>query len=199
MKVYLDMDGVLTNFVDAVGILHGKTELTTNWNEVREKRDLPPHQWNLGPMLGLPKEEMWRRVHLFGSRFWRYVPTYRWAEELYATIAKLTEQEPTIVSSPSQNPDCVKGKLQWIQDQRWIGDKKNYIFTPAVNKALLAKPGTVLIDDSDVNYKAFIEEGGRAILFPQPWNESRSEIDNRVEHTTTILRRIQDGQGRSKV
>ena len=104
MKVYLDMDGVLTNFVDAVGILHGKTELTNNWHEVRRERNLLPEQWDIGPILGLPEEEVWRRISLFGSKFWRYMSVYRWAEELYKEIESLLPESIVLLSSPRTNP-----------------------------------------------------------------------------------------------
>lgn len=45
----------------------------------------------------------------------------------------------------------------------------------------MAKSGAILIDDYDVNVSKFIQNGGRAILFPQPWNENRAITEDKID------------------
>ena len=53
--------------------------------------------------------------------------------------------------------------------QRHFGKSFRDYFVGAP-KQFCARPGAVLIDDFDDNCVAFREHGGRAIVFPQPWN-----------------------------
>ena len=46
--------------------------------------------------------------------------------------------------------------------------QRQFLIGPS--KHLCAKPGVLLIDDSDKNVAAFQEQGGSSLLVPRPWN-----------------------------
>lgn len=179
MRAYLDIDGVLTNFVQPVGCIHGIFDLVKEWDERTEARGLKVPCYDIAKILGITDEELWRRIGLFGEPFWRTLPLLPWAIELYQEIRSVAG-EITLITSPSLDSACVKGKVEWIDRQWWIEDKRAYIITPAKNKGLLANPNAVLIDDSERNCSSFIRSGGKGILFPQPWNSGRCTVGGDV-------------------
>lgn len=73
-----------------------------------------------------------------------------------------------ICTSPTINPECAKGKMFWIQKKLPRFLHRNFFITP--NKSELARPDTLLIDDSEKNTDDFILAGGHAWLMPRPWN-----------------------------
>jgi hypothetical protein len=63
------------------------------------------------------------------------------------------------------------GKKQWIR--RYLPEEmwNNYLIGPP--KHLCASPDALLIDDVEENVDKFRAYGGRAVLFPRPWNRLR--------------------------
>ena len=171
LVIYLDMDGVCTNFVEAVFDLFERTYTQTAFQA---------GEYSLEKILNLSPEQLWTSVNAEGADFWRDLEPYLWFDNLYS---KLTEiGNVYFCSSPTRSSTCLLGKIQWLQDRFGKGFR-NYIFTPY--KHLLAKPGTLLIDDSDAEVEKFFEEDRRAgtILFPQPWNSRHKETANSVLDT----------------
>lgn len=72
------------------------------------------------------------------------------------------------LTSPTLDADCVAGKVEWIQKCAPAWMHRQYLIGPC--KHLCAKPGSLLIDDSDNKVASFEEHGGEAILVPRPWN-----------------------------
>jgi len=85
-----------------------------------------------------------------------------WAE------ARVGQEHVHFLTSPTLSADCLAGKLEWIQQHapKWM--QRQFLIGPS--KHLCAKPGVLLIDDSDKNVAAFQRCGGNAILVPRPWN-----------------------------
>ncbi len=76
------------------------------------------------------------------------------------------------LTSPTLNPDCVAGKVEWIQRNTPSWMHRQYMIGPP--KHLCAKANALLIDDGDKNAAPFIAEGGNVVLVPRPWNSLRS-------------------------
>lgn len=154
--ILLDLDGVLTNFVAGVESRLGP---------------IPPNQgtsWEIWSWYGMEQSAFWPLIDDFF--FWADLPMYADGQEL---LAYLTEMKANyyFCSTPTLSPDCIKGKLFWIQ--KFFGrSTRNYIFTPA--KELLAKSNIILIDDNQDNCEKFTLSGGKAVLWPRPWNGSES-------------------------
>ena len=73
-----------------------------------------------------------------------------------------------ILSCPINDPECLAGKLEWIQRYMppWL--YRQYLLGP--QKWMCARPDALLIDDSDKNVESFRAAGGQALLVPRPWN-----------------------------
>ena len=147
--VYVDMDGVLTNFEGRFEQFAGVTPdefMSQKTIQVGEKK---------------ANEEFWNLVDKqIGVRFWAGIPWMPEGEELYKYIKKY---KPTILTSPSREESSRIGKGVWV--------KRNMSGTPvkfgykADGKAKFAGPNKILIDDRADNISAWKAAGGIGILF----------------------------------
>lgn len=164
MKVLVDMDGCTTNFVSGAMRLHNKP-----W-----PYDDPvmqgPAGWDIYKHWGMSPADFWSGM---GYEFWSNLDPYPWAAEL-VDLAKqaVGSENVAFCTSPAHQPGCIEGKIDWCK--AFFPDVP-VVITRAVRgqpapKHFLAHPDVILIDDYDKNVDTFIEHGGRAILFPMPWN-----------------------------
>jgi len=152
--IFLDMDGVCCDFHTAALALHRRPGLIVT-------------DWDIPALLGISTEAFWKPIEKKGSSFWRGLHETPWfLNHLYPAL--IVQGRVLFCSSPSYCSGSVKGKLLWLQD-RLGRDFRDYVFTP--RKELLAQPGAVLIDDNEVTCEAWRKYGGKAIVFPRPWNE----------------------------
>lgn len=167
----LDVDGVICNFIDGLIKSHG-------WGLVHD--DFA--SWSHHNTLGVSDAEMWSVTNEDG--WWLGLDEYPWAHRL---VDGLRERGDVIFcTSPSLDYKCPSQKVRWLREHGFMDERKNdYQIGP--RKDLNAKSGAMLIDDSDSNTEKYAESGGFAILFPQPWNEARVNIEDRVEY---ILRYV---------
>lgn len=77
-------------------------------------------------------------------------------------------QDVFFCTKPSRNPQSAAGKLEWIRRNAPPQMQQQYHLT--AHKYDLARPTRLLIDDSQDNVDEFRAAGGRAILWPRPWN-----------------------------
>lgn len=152
--VLLDCDGVLCDFVSGALAVHGRSH---------EGHDSVT-SWNFFEVWGMTDSEFYSKTK--GYDFWFNLKPYDGAVEFYAELSKLTT--PVISTAPVMDPECPQAKINWLYHNFGI------IMTNVMvgsQKQLMAKPTTLLIDDSPSNVKKFREAGGQAILFKQPWND----------------------------
>ena len=180
--IYVDLDGVLGDFVSAAMIAHKKEPVAT-------MKEWPPGDYDALPKLcGVPDDaEFWQGINDYkpswagsstpnGSSLWEHeVKLYPWAELLW----NLCEERAAtwVMTSPSRSPGSSYGKVAWLQ--KWKGEAfRKYVIAPA--KHHLARPGALLIDDDPKNVKKW-RERGEAILFPRLWNERHERADRPME------------------
>lgn len=162
--IFLDMDGVLCNFVDATLIAHG-----INPKEFK----FPKGVYNFEGSLGIGVEDFWKKIDEISPYFWATLKPYPWTDWLIEQVKEAGEFR--ILTSPTYSPKCAQGKLMWLQE-KFGREFRDYIFCPSENKKLLARSSSdLLIDDSESNVSDFIEYGGDALLFPQIWNKAAGE------------------------
>ena len=173
--IYIDMDGVLSNFVKGALELFAQPDALDSWP--LGSRDFPQ-------VLGVSRHEFWQRIASGGSQFWSELEPYPWLEELIALI----EPRPWyILTSPSDCGSSADGKMQWLQ--RYFGeDFRRFLISP--QKQLLARPKSVLIDDLDPNVERFTAAGGTGLLFPQKWNANYALVHDPLGY---VREQLQEG------
>lgn len=175
--IYLDIDGVCTNFIKSsieANNLDYNTTVDT-W-----KRDFPG-VFSAFKVFNIDNSTFWKNIEKSGEDFWSLMEPYSWFLELYNELSK--RGKVYFLTSPSHSPDSLSGKVKWLQKQ-FNKNFRDYIITP--NKELLANNNSVLIDDYPENIKKFNNSGGKGILFPQFWN-CKKNIENKVVY---ILERL---------
>jgi 5'(3')-deoxyribonucleotidase len=166
MKIILDMDEVLVDFVGGMARHHGTTR-----QKLRQKQK--PGVWEMHRTLGISANTMWRPIYKSGLAFWLTLEPLPWIDDLIEMVETF-DVEWHIVSSPSLAADSYFGKTCWLKN--YFGhDFDRFAITP--HKHLFAKPGTILIDDKDENVEAFREAGGRGIVFPTKGNSEHAVVD----------------------
>lgn len=177
--IYLDMDGVLVDFVSGAIEATGIDLTHDTWTE-----------WDAYRLKGWTSDQFWASINerLY---FWEDLQPYPWAEELLELCKSFGDV--VFCSTPSRNPESASGKLTWLQQRGWL---KNHDCILMKDKWRLAKPGTILIDDRRESCALFAAHGGRDICFPQPWSHDNVEkltvgrskhSRNRMQYVFTML------------
>ena len=151
IKLFLDMDGVLTDFTGACEKL-GE---------------------NMVFLYSTDKERFWKRVSSAGTGFWADMPWMEGGKELHGFL-KSSGFSPKILSA-LPNPDLKaalaharKGKRSWLRRELGICYAEEAILCFRPEKALHSGISRVLIDDNSDNIREWEEAGGIGILRELP-------------------------------
>lgn len=169
--IFLDMDGVLCDFITAAFSAHGMRF---------DPEDYPRGEFACEKILGITANEFWRRVDSGGEAFWENLEPYPWALDLVKELQQI--DRVIIATSPSRSPASYSGKRRWLQKMGLC--RLDSMF--GSQKWLMSRPGRTLVDDSHHNTVAWEGEGGRAIVIPQPWNYAEP-VDDVVMHVCNVL------------
>ncbi len=157
-RCFLDMDGVIADFVTGVCAAHG-----------RENPYLRPESADIFAMerlWGITAEAFWRPTN--NEAFWRNLPKTPEANDLVRLVeTAFGLKNVAILTAPSKVGACITGKRKWIE-KNFPRFTKQIIFCS--HKAILAGEDAYLIDDRDRNLQEFAAAGGHAICVPRPWN-----------------------------
>lgn len=147
LKVFLDMDGVLTDFKGACEKL---SEHMMFWYTA-------------------DKELFWKHITAAGTVFWSDMSWMVGGRELHSFLTS-SGLHPTILSA-LPNPDrkvamvnARKGKIEWLKKELGTPYADNAILCFRPEKALQSGISRVLIDDNPENIHEWEEAGGEAIL-----------------------------------
>jgi 5'(3')-deoxyribonucleotidase len=179
-QICVDVDGVLADWVKGAVDLFGfdEEELYDNWEIGQDITDAA----------GISLNELWRGIDAEGADFWANLEPFPWANDLWDLCKSIA---PTIVlTSPSKHPLSLAGKIIWLNNQFGAPFRD---FLIGSKKEFCARQGSVLIDDNDEKCQKFIANGGRAIVFPQPWNVLRG-IEDKFEFVADALRKLEDSE-----
>lgn len=177
--IYIDMDGVLSDFVQGALDLFQQPDALSDW---------PLGSHRVAQVLGVSGTEFWKRIDASGSSFWSELAPYPWVAELLT----LVDSYPWyILTSPSRDGSSADGKMQWMR--RYLGDDfRRYLISP--QKQLLANSNSILIDDLDPNIERFETAGGTGILFPRKWNANHRLADKPLAY---VQQRLADFAGQN--
>ena len=166
-RILLDMDGVLSDFISgAVNVLNRTYDKDITMKQYATEFG----EWGTYDYYGITVEEFWRPINQ-EPNFWINLKPYPWYKELYNSLCDIGEV--TIVTSPSEDPDCMAQKLKWAR--HYLGISITEMFFGS-RKYLMAGNG-ILIDDYSKNTEAFATAGGESILIPSNWNTPDISFD----------------------
>lgn len=154
MTVFLDLDGVMANFQDAVCAVHGvQTPYLDSANH---------GSYDMYKLMGMTAKQIEAPLTF---KFWSRLEKMDDADLILAFAKSLGTVY--FLSAPVDTNGCRDGKHVWV--------KRNYpqhrlILCDAEAKHAVAHPGAWLIDDRDDNVKRFRRGLGKAVLVPRPWN-----------------------------
>lgn len=169
MEIYTDLDGVAADFSNGANDLHG-----------RHGAYVP--KWDWYKDWGMTDAQFWAPIRECGADFYtRYVKPYRWMDQLLDELRKFGPL--VIVTANPRHGGLMAGKLDWID--KYIGDCEVIYCN---NKARLAKPDKILVDDSQENIDKFKAAHGRTVVFPQLWNTARTRCYFRVQHVVDSIK-----------
>jgi 5'(3')-deoxyribonucleotidase len=176
-EIFLDMDDVLNTF----------TPFAMNWFDcdvgVMEYEKYDP-EWGYDIVRAVNEmhagENAWTDYDPL--TFWSAVPRRLWAavtpsdfcKELVSACNNLVGPENVcILTCPTLDPDCLAGKLEWIQEYMPENLHRNYCIAP--RKRFCSSEHSLLIDDLPRNIVNFqtTYRGGIGLLVPRPWNDLR--------------------------
>lgn len=147
LKVFLDMDGVLTDFTGACEKLN---EYMMVW-------------------YAADRDRFWKHITEAGAGFWSDMPWMDGGKELHRFL-KNSGLHPTILSalpSPERKlamANARKGKIEWLKKELGTPYANNAILCFRQEKALQSGISRILIDDNKDNIREWEEAGGTAIL-----------------------------------
>ena len=156
-KIFLDVDEPLADFVGAANTFYGvdipKEEIT--------KWELPYGRY------GKTHNSFFKDLT---EDFWADIPKQPWCDELIDFLESQDGYSVCLLTAPAHNN--ATGKQRWIRKNLpKFYNEKRYLIGPA--KSFCAGPDSILIDDRGKNCDDFVAAGGRAIVFPAPWNHRR--------------------------
>lgn len=162
--IFLDMDGVITDFVGGVCKAFSKANPYPE-----ETRDYS--FWNAWPDISFKDVDA-----ICNQEFWHNL---KWVDDgrdiLQAIMDTLGLEKVYLVTRPMNNIESPTGKWLWIRDNLPIWLHRT-IITQAP-KTLLVRPDVLIIEDKDENVDEFIAAGGQGILVPRPWNRAYKQAD----------------------
>ncbi len=150
MRVFLDMDGVLSDFIEGSLVALGEADNYT-------KKDVT--KWDYYKDWGYTTTEFWNCCR--GHHFWETLPKFTWADDLVQAAREL-DPDFRVCTMPSLDKGSYTGKIDWLQNNLKIGMSR-LIFMR--DKPMLSKPGRLLIDDNPKFVERWEAAGGQAILF----------------------------------
>lgn len=194
MHIFIDLDGVLSNFCQAVVdlCLPGNTDKAVmEQGRVLDPNAHPFKQLELG--LGRSSRDIWGAIAAAGSGFWENMHELPAARELWTQLNDAMPGQVSILTSPGRGLAAVTSsasKYRWVLDH--LGEDATYqtIICPAPLKHHLATHGygpNLLIDDYDKNVKQWQASAGHAIHWPSLQFCSRHADASDVEAAMRIV------------
>ena len=174
VKVFLDMDGVISNWLGAACKL---CDVDLEDEEVRKQikeRDGFIDDY-------VDEKVLWKNIEDAGVDFWENLELFSWSKKLYRAL-KENADEFSILSSPGKFTEIAcsacNGKVLWLD--KHFDNKDSYIFT--YKKYLCASENAILVDDGQHKIEPFVEAGGQGFL----WSNPLAILDGEVDVDETI-------------
>ena len=157
MKLYLDMDGTLVDFVSQVN-KYGF------WRTDKENK------------------VDWKKVKAMGPRFWSEMDWMPGAEEAFTKLRELESQKKIAlyILSSIDFEDGRIGKTDWIKEKTIFQLEKVIFCLEPEDKAKWADKNSWLIDDRKKSLEPFSVAGGNIIEFSGDWKQIIKQIESLI-------------------
>lgn len=176
IRIFLDQDGVVANFVKSSVAVHsqvGNCEpdyVAKSWNYFTE-------DW------GITASEFWKQIDK-SPKFWHDLEPFDYFDDLINLVNDY-DGNFKVLTSPANSENCYSGKFYWINKHFKFSPSKRAILH-SDKSALVKDEDCVLIDDAEHNCDQWRAAGGKAILMPQQWN-SNSHIEDKIGYVRSEL------------
>jgi len=143
-KIFLDMDGVIVNFIEAVHKLFGLTDFR-DWEAMGKEKYVDINKTG---------EKWWSQMKWLsdGKKLWNYIK----------------DQDVTILSATPRDKVSraisKEGKKKWLSKNIGSSYSNSALIVTAVDKQNYAAENHILIDDSPRNIRQWKSKGGIGIL-----------------------------------
>ena len=155
---FLDMDGVLADFVGGVCKAHDRK---TPYEDPKSFGI-----FDMEKLWGIDAEAFWGPLEYEG--FWYWLDKTPEADEIVELVCgQFGSRNIAILTSPSEYAHCIPEKKEWMK-KHYPELAKQMFFGSA--KRFMGGPGKVLVDDRDFNIKEFENAVGQGITVCRPWN-----------------------------
>lgn len=179
IRIFLDLDGVLADFVQGAVELHGYD--SDPYGPVANRG-----RWDLEKIIGIPEQDFFSPM---GYDFWANLKPLPWAWQLMDIVNEtFGEENVAIMTSPVPRDGCIDGKRAWIK--KHLPNIGTRVFF-GKHKWLCANPHALLIDDYPKNVNRFRRNGGQGLLFPAKWNKLHW-ISDPLAYTIGYIQRLKE-------
>lgn len=141
-KIYLDMDGVIVDFVDAADRIFN----------IKSK-----NQWNN------MKKSHWTKINSIGQKFWSDMSWTKDGKDLWNYLRKNYKDIQILSAHPLDKGESELGKRMWLRKNIGSAYAANAIICLGIDKQTYADVNNILIDDSERNVRQWINQGGIGI------------------------------------
>jgi len=155
-KVFIDLDGVLCDFIAAA-------------NELFKVRDFA--QWND------MKKTHWKRINDEGVKFWSDMSWTKDGKKLWNYLLKNYKDIQILSAHPLDKGESELGKRLWVRKNLGASYAANAIICLGVEKQTYADINHILIDDSNRNIRQWINRNGIGILHKNT-NNTIKQLEN---------------------
>ena len=169
MKILLDLDGVLVNFIG--GALREHDIAKNPYDDPRNHGE-----WDIVKLVGMMPAKFWRPL---GHSFWLGLDWMPDGRDILEMLEKAVGPDNiALCTAPCDTDGCMDGKREWVWEHlpRY---KSRLLMTQ--DKSVSASAHACLVDDSDKNVEKFREAGGLTILVPRPWNKWHALSDRAAQ------------------
>jgi len=180
LRIFLDVDGVITNWIKAVAEL---IDVDMNDKDIREKLK---KGYKFEEIVDIDEEQMWEKINKEGRKFWKNLELTPWAKKLVQEI-KNTNNNLCFLTSPSSHASSLSGKKTFLDK---YFQEINFIITG--EKHFCAHPNALLIDDSVNKIKKFEDWGGNVFFWPDilSFEDKENDIDEVIQKLINNINNI---------
>jgi 5'(3')-deoxyribonucleotidase len=179
---WLDMDGVVAFWEKSAAESLG---VDLNNKEIREKIK---NGQDMNTFTNSSDDQMWEIINKGGQEWWRDIELLPWSHELVEKLKEITDHF-CFLTSPSNNPVCAAGKIEFLK-KHFGDDFKDFMI--GRNKELCASSRSILIDDNKKKVDKFRKFGGHAFLWPNPLTliDEDQKVDDVIEELIKYINEL---------